>query len=83
VYFHLAEKSRNADSPGGDGRMLRFQGRDGYIRCTVHVLNLIVGDISTLKAGNHSTAMTACDWMQEDKEIGHRLVLAQLRIMVL
>ncbi|KAK5790595.1 hypothetical protein VI817_007882 [Penicillium citrinum] len=57
---------------------------ESYIRCLAHVLNLIVGDIlSALKSGDHKTAVTACDLMQENKDIGMHSVLSRLRIMSL
>ncbi|KAJ5348632.1 uncharacterized protein N7506_001885 [Penicillium brevicompactum] len=64
--------------------ILRFQGAGSYIRCLAHVLNLIVDDIlSALKSGDNKTAVTACDLMQENKEIGMHSVVSRLRIMSL
>jgi hypothetical protein len=80
LYFNLKEKFlgvRETDA-------FHFQGADSYIRCLAHVLNLIVSDIlSALKSGDHKTAVTACDLMQENKDIGMHSVLSRLRIMSL
>lgn len=66
------------------GKSLRFRGADSYIRCTAHVLNLIVSDVlSKLKAGDHTSATRACDLIQENKDIGPQSALARLRIMAL
>ncbi|ODQ74001.1 hypothetical protein LIPSTDRAFT_71089 [Lipomyces starkeyi NRRL Y-11557] len=47
-----------------------------------HVLNLIVSDIlSELEAGDHSTAVAACDLMQNNNAVGPHSALARLRIM--
>ncbi|KAK9371707.1 uncharacterized protein V1513DRAFT_434415 [Lipomyces chichibuensis] len=61
LYFNLAEKFRSEDSLAGFEQCFRYQGLDSYIRCTAHVLN---------KAGDHSTAIAACDLMQRNNAIG-------------
>lgn len=80
LYFNLKEKFLGV----GETDAFHFQGADSYIRCLAHVLNLIVSDIlSALKSGDHKTAVTTCDLMQENKDIGMHSVLSRLRIMSL
>jgi hAT family C-terminal dimerisation region len=76
LFFNLS----TVDNP----EQLRFLGLDSFIRCAAHVLNLIVTDIlSDLKAGEHSSAMAACDLLQQNKDIGEQSALARLRIIAL
>lgn len=83
LFFNITDKFSGSISLDG-ARSLRFQGEDSYIRCMAHVLNLIVSDIlSALKAGDHGTAVAACDLMQKNREIGPHSALARLRIMAL
>ncbi|KAJ5085382.1 hypothetical protein N7532_003037 [Penicillium argentinense] len=84
LYLNLTEKFQAMYGAVSAARALRFQGVDSYIRCTAHVLNLIVSDILVmLQAGDHASANAACDLMQENKEIGPQSPLARLRIMAL
>lgn len=84
LYLNLTEKFQATNGAPSDTSALRFQGADSYIRCTAHVLNLIVRDILvTLKAGDHSSAAAACDLLQESKDFGPQSPLARLRIMAL
>lgn len=84
LYFNLTERFRDTDNTAGGTNTLRFQGVDSYIRCTAHVLNLIVNDIlSTLKSGDRHSAMAACDLIQENKEMGPQSALFRLRILTL
>lgn len=84
LYLNLNEEVQGRDAAACDAKTLRFQGTDSYIRCSAHVLNLIVSDVlSMLKAGDHTSATVACDLMQENKEIGPQSPLARLRIMAL
>ena len=84
LIFNLKEKLHRPEIAVEETEILRFQGADSYIRCLAHVLNLIVGDIlSALKSGDNKTAVTACDLMQENKEIGMHSVVSRLRIMSL
>ena len=78
------EEVQGRDAAASDAKTLRFQGTDSYIRCSAHVLNLIISDVlSMLKAGDYTSATVACDLMQENKEIGPQSPLARLRIMAL
>ncbi|KAJ5244715.1 hypothetical protein N7489_004811 [Penicillium chrysogenum] len=80
---NLNNEVQGRDAAASDAKSLRFQGADSYIRCSAHVLNLIVGDVlSMLKAGDHPSAV-ACDLVQENKVIGPQSPLARLRIMAL
>jgi hypothetical protein len=84
LYLNLTEKFQATNGAPSDTSALRFQGADSYMRCTAHVLNLIVRDILvTLKAGDHSSAAAACDLLQESKDFGPQSPLARLRIMAL
>ncbi|KAK9359791.1 hypothetical protein V1504DRAFT_456737 [Lipomyces starkeyi] len=58
LYYNLASRLHDTNSSAGDPAPMRFQGGDSYIRCTAHVLNLIINDIlSALDAGDHKSAI--------------------------
>ncbi|KAK9427135.1 hypothetical protein V1505DRAFT_381180 [Lipomyces doorenjongii] len=62
LYGNLLTKFSTAENLSGDNerRAMRFEGLSSYIRCTAHVLNLIVGVIlSALKAGDIQSANRA------------------------
>jgi hypothetical protein len=84
LFFSLKEKFKGSEIAFGETDIFRFQGADSYIRCLVHVLDLIVGDIlSALKCSNYKAAATACDLMQENKNIGMHSAVSRLRIISL
>jgi hypothetical protein len=69
LYYNLASRLHDTNSSAGDPAPMRFQGGDSYIRCTAQVLNLIVNDIlSALDAGDHKSAMAACDLFRQTKK---------------
>lgn len=84
LFFGLQEKLTTDDIEFFEMKPLRFRGKDSYIRCLAHVLNLIVGDIlASLKCGTLNTSIEACDRLQQNKEIGQHSPLARLRIIAL
>jgi hypothetical protein len=62
----------------------RFQGRESFINCLAHVLNLIVKDIlKALKCGDTKAADKACDQIHDGKPIGLHSAMSRLRILSL
>ncbi|KAK9357148.1 hypothetical protein V1504DRAFT_126844 [Lipomyces starkeyi] len=63
---------------------VRFQGRESFINCLAHVVNLIVKDIlKALKSGDTSSANEACDQIARGRPIGSHSALSMLRILSL
>jgi hypothetical protein len=84
LFFSLKEKFKGSEIAFRETVIFRFQGVDSYIRCLAHVLNLIVSDIlSALKCSDYKAAATACDLMQENKNIGMHSAVSRLRIISL
>ncbi|KAK9365003.1 hypothetical protein V1509DRAFT_643131, partial [Lipomyces kononenkoae] len=67
-----------------EGDDVRFRGREDFISCLAHVLNLIVKDIlKSLKPGDTSSAYEACDQIARGGPIGSHSALSRLRILSL
>ena len=66
LYSCLAAKHHTiTDELENNREVMRFTGLKSYVCCLAHILNLIVKDILTsLKAGENSTASLACDDLQ-------------------
>ncbi|KAK9364368.1 hypothetical protein V1509DRAFT_643760, partial [Lipomyces kononenkoae] len=67
-----------------EGDDVRFRGREDFISCLAHVLNLIVKDIlKSLKPGDTSSANEACDQIARGGPIGSHSAFSRLRILSL
>ena len=72
----LDQSLKEAFSP----RELRFDGLNNYMRCTAHVLNLIVGDIlKALRAGGRYDALRSCELLDLDILVKDQSPLSRLR----
>ncbi|RKF73594.1 putative AC transposase, partial [Golovinomyces cichoracearum] len=84
LYFRLKKRYSVAASTSSGVKSIRFSGLYSYIRCLAHILNLIVKDIlATLKTGDHQSATTACDLLQNKQGVGHHSTMSRLRILAL
>ena len=84
LYFNLTEKFLTFETTSLETKQLHFQNINNYIRCLAHILNLIISDIlTTLKAGDHQTAFTTYNLIQENKDIKPHSTIARLRIITL
>lgn len=81
LYYCLEENLDDAlhdDTP----KLTRYEGTGSHIRCTAHVLNLIVGAIlSHLKAGTSGDDLEACMGPDSAEEIKRQSPLARIRVM--